>query len=370
MKRRTLAATAGLLLLAAGAAGWYVTSGSRSPEKKAPAAAVVTTARAEQTDVTLTLVLSARTEAPESVGVRARVDGQVAEAVFPEGRAVGRGDVLVRLDDADFKTRRDQAEANLARDQAQLTKAQGDLDRAQSLKARGFISDAALDAARAALEGARATVAADRAAVDLARLQLDYTTVRAPIAGMTGARLVFPGSAVKANDTLLAQVSRVQPLLVTFNVPERHLARLRAGTRHGGGAVRVRQTGNPQTIAGKLRFLDATVDTSTGTVLAKAEIANADQALSPGQFVTISVDLETLHQAITVPAAAIQQGPTGAFVYLVGEGDTAVLRPVTIAAEQDGRAVIAEGVAAGDTVVTDGQLRLVPGARLRQAEAK
>jgi multidrug efflux system membrane fusion protein len=370
MNRRTLAGGAAILVLVAAGAGWYFTGSGRTTEKKAPPPAIVATARAEQGDVTLTLVLTGRTEAPEAVSIRARVDGQVAESPSPEGRAVGRGDILVRLDDADFKARRDQAEANLARDQAQLTKAQADLDRAQSLKARGFLSDAAIDTNRAALESARATVAADRAALELARLQLEYTVVRAPIAGMTGARLVFPGTAVKANDTILAQVSRVQPLLVTFNVPERHLARLRAGARHDGGAVRVSLAGSTQSITGRLRFLDATVDTSTGTVLAKAEIANADQALSPGQFVTVSVDIETLHQAISVPAAAIQQGPSGAFVYMVGEGDTAVLRPVTIAAEQDGRVVIAEGLAAGDTVVTDGQLRLVPGARLRLAEAK
>ena len=371
MNRRRLSLGAGVVAVAAAGLWWFYGGNGSTTEKKSPPPAAVLTARAELADITLTLELTGRTEAPESVSVKARVDGQVAAVEFAEGRHLRRGDVLVRLDSADFDARRAQAEANLARDQAQAVKAQADLDRALSLRSRGFVADAAVDSARAALASAQATAAADQAALDLARLQLDYTTLRAPFDGVVGARLVFPGTAVKANDTVVAVVNRVRPLLVTFSIPEKHLSHIRAGLKSGTtNSTRIRLPGDSDAIDGKLRFLDNAVDTSTGTLLAKAEIANSDERLSPGQFVAVVLPLESLRQVVTVPTEAVQQGPEGAFVYVVGEGDVAQLRKVKVTADQSGRTVIGEGLAAGETVVTDGQLRLVPGARLRPAGTK
>ncbi len=369
MTLRRLQPIAVALLLAV-AGGWWYFGGSAAPkEKKDPPPVPVLTARAELRDVPLTLDLTGRAEAFESVSIKSRVDGQVQAVAFAEGRHVTQGEVLLRLDPADYEARLRQAEATLARDQAQLIKAQADVERAISLKARGFVSDAGIDSARAAVTGAEATVKADQAALDLARLQLGYTTVRAPFDGIVGARLVFPGTAVKANDTTLAVVNRVRPIFVTFSVPEKYLPRLRTGMK-GKGGITASLPADKTPMPGTIRFLDNAVDATTGTVLMKAQLANDGERLSPGQFVDVSLAIETLMQVVTVPAEAIQQGPSGSFVYVVKQDQTVEMRRLTLAATQHGIAAVKEGLSAGETVVTDGQLRLVPGARVRPADAK
>jgi multidrug efflux system membrane fusion protein len=374
MTKRRLSAIAVAVLLAAAGIWWYIAGSAAAPEKKAPPAVPVLMAKAELRDVPLTLELSGRAEAFESVSLKARVDGQVVAVSFAEGHHVARGDVLVRLDPADYEARLRQAEANLARDQAQFSKAQSDVDRAVSLKAKGFVSDAGVETARAASLGAEATVKADRAALDLARLQLDYATVRAPFNGIVGARLVFPGTAVKSNDTILAVVNRVRPIFVTFSVPEKYLPRLRIGMKGKGSDITVTVPGDKTGLIGTVRFLDNAVDATTGTVQMKAQLANDSEKLAPGQFVDVSLAIETLAQTVTVPAEAIQQGPDGSFVYVVKADQNdelrVELRKVTLAATQRNLAAVKDGLVAGETVVTDGQLRLVPGAAVRPADAK
>lgn len=371
MKARALLLAAAALL-AAGGAGWYFLGAGKdgAPKKSggAGASVPVVMARAELRDVPVTLAVTGRTEAVESVTIKARVDGQVMTVPFAEGGHVRRGDVLVRLDPADFEARLRQAEANLARDRAQLAKARADVERYVALRAKGFVSEEKVGEMRTAAAAAEATANADQAAADLARLQVQYCTVASPIDGAVGARLVFPGSAVKANDTPLAVVNRVRPLNVVFAVPEKNLPRLRAqlaGSRQAA-RVNVRLPGEKTTLAGELRFLDNAVDTATGTIQAKAVLANEGEALKPGQFVNVELALETLARAVTVPAEAVQQGPEGAFVYVVADG-AAQVRKLRVAATQGGFAAIAEGLAAGETVVTDGQLRLAPGAKVRPA---
>ena len=370
MSRRRLLAIAAALLLAAAGAWWYFSPSASPEEKKGPAPVPVLMARAALRDVPLTLELTGRAEAYESVSIKSRVDGQVQAVLFNEGRHVAQGEVLLRLDPADYEARLRQAEAALARDQAQLVKAQADVERAITLKAKGFVSDASIDTARAAASGAEATVKADQAALDLARLQLGYTTVRAPFDGIVGARLVFPGTAVKANDTTLAVVNRVRPMFVSFSVPEKYLPRLRIGIKGKGAAVTISVPGDRTPMNGTIRFLDNAVDAATGTVLMKAQLANDGERLSPGQFVDVSLGIETLAQAVTVPSEAIQQGPSGSYVYVVKDDQSVEMRKLTLAATQHGIAAIKEGLAAGETVVTDGQLRLVPGAKVRPADAK
>lgn len=369
MTRRRLLPIAVALLLAGGGAWWFLAGSVPPAEKKDPPPAPVLIAKAAMRDLPLTLELTGRAEAFESVSLKARVDGQVREVLFTEGRHVAQGEVLLRLDPADYEARLRQAEAALARDQAQFVKAQADVERAVSLRAKGFLSDAGIDTARAAAAGAEATVKADQAALDLARLQLGYATVRAPFDGIVGARLVFPGTAVKANDTTLAVVNRVRPIFVTFNVPEKYLPRLRHGAK-GKGPVIVTVPGDPTPMPGTIRFLDNAVDATTGTVQMKAQLANDGERLSPGQFVDVSLAIETLMQAVTVPAEAIQQGPSGSYVYVVKDDQTVEMRKLTLAATQHGLAAIKAGLAAGESVVTDGQLRLVPGAKVRPADAK
>jgi len=329
--------------------------------------------RAELADLPVSVDLVGRGEAYESVTVMARVDGQVQAVLFDEGRHVAKGDLLLRLDPADFNARLKQAEAALARDQALLDKARADLARYRTLQQQGFVSVerlADLDATQAA---AAATVQADRAAVELARLQLSYTTVRAPIAGIVGARQVFPGSAVKTNDTALAVINRVQPLLVGFALPESHLARMRAALANGTLKAEV---GVPGTQAAgesaRISFVDNAVNPATGTLLMKARLDNRDERLAPGQYLSVTLVLDTLADAVTVPAEAIQQGPKGPVVYVVKPDHGIDIRPVTLAAERAGRVAIATGLKAGETVVTDGHLRLTAKSRvqIKTAEPK
>lgn len=369
MNRRRLAPLAAVVVVLAVASWWYAGHRTAPAEKKAPPPIPVLMAKAQTRDVAVTLELTGRAEAFESVNLKARVDGQILAVPFSEGRHVSQGEVLVRLDPADFEARLRQAEANLARDQAQYVKAQADVERALSLKAKGFLSDAGVDTARAAAVGAEATVKADRAALDLARLQLDYATVRAPFDGIVGARLVFPGTAVKANDTTLAVVNRVHPILISFSVPEKYLPKLRATARGKQEAIKVSVPGDKTVMAGTLRFVDNAVDATTGTIQLKAQLANQGERLSPGQFVDVSLAVETLTGATTVPAEAIQQGPDGSFVYVVRDDQSVELRKLTLAATQHGLAAVRDGLKPGETVVTDGQLRLVPGARVRPADA-
>lgn len=331
----------------------------------APPAPVVV-ARATLRDVPLVLDLVGRAEAYESVTLKSRVDGQVAALPFTEGQAVAAGEVLARLDPADFEARLQQAEANLARDRAQLAKAERDVDRLLSLKGRGFVSDQQLADARVAADALAATARADQAAVESARLQRNYTTIKAPFAGIIGAKLVSPGAAIKANDTALAVLNRVRPIYVGFAVPERYLPRLRAALRTETLPVTVAVPGDGgQRFPGEARFLDNAVDPTTGAIQMKATVPNETDALTSGQFLSVSLTLDTISNAVTVPAAAVQQGPAGSFVFVVKPDATVETRPVAVTLQQTGSAVIGEGLREGETVVTDGQLRLSPGAKVQ-----
>jgi membrane fusion protein, multidrug efflux system len=359
----------GVAIAVVAAASWlFLKPIAPPPAAKGASAVPVLITKATLRDVPLTLTATGRTVAFESVTLKARIDGQAQAVPFAEGQHVRRGDVLVRLDPADFAAKLRQAEANLARDQAQSAKAQADVERYLALKARGFVSDEKVGEMRSAATAAAATVRADQATVDVARLQLDYATVAAPFDGIVGARLVFPGSAVKANDTALAVVNRVRPMFVTFAVPESHLPRLRAGMSTGKAPLRVTVSlpGDKTAMSGEVRFIDNAVDSATGTIQVKATLANDAEALTPGQFVNVALVLETLPQALTVPSEAVQQGPDGPFLYVVVDG-VAQLRKVHLAATQDGLSVVTDGLAAGETVVTDGQLRLTPGAKVKPA---
>ncbi|MEW5768954.1 MAG: efflux RND transporter periplasmic adaptor subunit [Pseudomonadota bacterium] len=364
-----------LLVLVLGGAGYaWMQRPPAAPQeaksKEKPPVPVLV-ARAEARDVPVTLDLVGRAEAYESVTLKSRVDGQVAEVGFAEGQQVRAGQVLLRLDPADFAARLRQAEANLARDQANQAKARSDVARYAALQAQGFVSAEKVEEVRAALAAAEATVKADQAAVDLARLQLGYTVIRAPFAGVVGARLVYPGAAVKLNDTPLAVVNRVQPLFVSFAVPEKYLGRLRARLRGGALKVAVRVPGEVGDAGeGEVRFLDNAVDAATGTILMKAVLANRDERLAPGQFLDVSLVLETLKGAVTVPMEAVQQGPEGSFVYVVQADQGVRQRPVRLALTREGVAALGAGLAAGEMVVTDGHSRLTPKSRVKIRDPK
>ncbi|MCM8594523.1 efflux RND transporter periplasmic adaptor subunit [Accumulibacter sp.] len=353
-----------LLTALAAAAYWSAPriAGTARAPAKAPAPVPVVTARATLADVPVAVEVVGRAEAYESVALKARVDGQVISVRFSEGQSVSSGEVLIELDPGDFEARLSQARASLLKDEAILAKARVDVDRYVALKARGFVSEEKVNEMRTALAAAAATVDADRAAVDLARRQLSYATIRAPFAGIVGARLVFPGTAVKVNDTVLAVVNRVRPLFVAFSVPEKHLAALRRAMDRGDARATVRVPGaKTPPAAARVRFIDNTVDSSTGTIQVKAVLDNEDQQLTPGQFLDVSLVLDTLVDAVVVPTEAVQQGPEGAWIYVVRPDRTVEARRIEVITTQRGIAAIAKGLAKDETVVTDGQLRLAPG---------
>lgn len=367
-KKSSLGIVLALVLLAG---GFYLYGTSHQAVKASRPAAPVILAQAEIRDVPLLLELTGRSEASESVSLRARVDGQVLAVPMQEGHHVKKGDVLVQLDPADFNARLRQAEANLARDQAQAVKARADVERYLSLKQRGFVSDEKVGEVRTAVSAQEATAKASLAALDLARLQVSYATIRAPFDGVVGAKLVFPGTAVKINDTMLAVVNKLRPLFVSFAVPEKYLPKIQAGMKDGVMKVQISVPGaSSRVMLGEARFLDNTVDTTTGTIRMKARVDNDDETLAAGQFLNVSLQLDQLTGVVTVPAEAVQQGPEGPYVYVAKADETVELRKVNVSATQRGLALLAAGLAAGESVVVDGQLRLSPGARYLKLEAK
>lgn len=338
-----------------------------SAKKKAdPAPIPVTAVKVEENEIPVTLKAVGRAEAYESVVLKSRIDGQVAAVLFTEGQHVNKGDVLIRLDPTDFSAKLQQLEATAARDEALIAKSRADTARYSALKDRNFVSEEKVNDIRTNEAAATANLRASKAAAEVARLQLSYTTVRAPITGVVGARLVFPGSAVKINETNLAVVNRIQPLLVGFSIPEKHLSRLRATLKDGEMKVDVSLPNDPsQHMEGKVIFLDNAVDAATGTILLKASLPNNDEKLTPGQFLNVTLILDTLRNAATVPNPAIQQGVDGNFVYVIKDDGSAEMRKIEIAATNGRITAISKGVEIGETVVTDGHLRLAPGVKVK-----
>jgi multidrug efflux system membrane fusion protein len=339
-------------------------------EEAEPPPVPVTAARAVLRDIPVVLQVVGRSEAFESVALKSRVDGQVEAVLFTEGQHVKQGDALIRLDPTDFAARLKQAEAAAARDTALLAKMRADTRRYAALKERNFVSEERVADIRTSEATASADLAASKAAVEVARLQLSYATIHAPITGIVGARLVFPGSAVKANDITVAVINSVRPLLVGFAVPERYLPQLRAVRREGALKVDISEPDNVSGhFEGTVRFIDNTVDVNTGTIQLKAELPNADEALMPGQFLNVSLVLDILKEAVCVPVNAVQLGPEGNYIYVLGDDGRVDLRPVEALATQDGFTAVRGELKAGDSVITDGQLRLVPGIKVRMQDA-
>jgi len=360
-----------LLLLAlvalAGGLGVYVYQANKPAAANAkPAARPVPVLVAEVARKTLPLRLPAvgQTQAAATVTVRSRVDGQLLEAAFQEGQMVRKGDLLFRIDPRPLEAALNQAQANLGRDQAQLDKARLQLTRNQGLAPKGYVSTENLEDARAASEALEATVKADQAAVELARLQLAYATLHAPIDGLAGARLADPGNLVKTNDTALVTINQIEPIYVAFALPERHLAEVRRLL--AAGALRVEaqpQDGGPP-VSGAVGFLDNKVDPTTGTIGLRATFPNTDHRLLPGQFVTLDLALGELGGTLVVPSRAVQVGQKGEQVYVVTPEGTAELRPVTLGPRVAEETAIRTGLAVGDRVVIDGQMRLTSGAKV------
>lgn len=336
-----------LLLLAA-----CSTEKQKPVDDRVPVAVAV----AQQQDVPLQIRTIGNVDAYSSVAVRALVGGQLTKVWFREGQDVHRGDMLFTIDPRPFQAALAQAEANVARDEANLRNAESQAARYADLVKKDYVTKEDYERMTSGAEASRATVAADRAAVENARLQLSYCAIKAPIDGRTGSLTVKEGNLVRANDTApLVTINQIEPVYVDFKVPEEQLTQVRA--RLGADVVATPQ-GSTTPVHGKLTFIENAVDATTGTISLKATFDNKDRSLWPGQFATVALTIADRPNAIVVPAQAVQTGQRGQYVYVVTQGNGVEMRPVTVAQQLDQQAVIASGIAPGETVVTDGQLKL------------
>ena len=325
----------------------------------------VVLATVEKRDVPVTLNAVGRAEAYSSVQVRSRLDGQVLAVDIQPGQFVKKGQALFRLDSGPADAQLRQAQGNLLRDQAQLAKAKADLDRYSDLANKGFVSPSAVDGYRSAVEALEGTVKLDQAAVDFAKLQFDFTTVRAPMDGVAGAILVFPGGNVKANDTVVVVLNQMQPIYVNFAIPESQLDGVRALQKKGAVKVQVETRDGSRTLLDtRLVFIDNTIDTSTGTITLKSAYPNADLRLTPGQFVDVKLVTRIMTDAVAMPIEAMQMSPNGNIVFVATADNKVEIRPVKQSMPAGSMLVVPEGFQPGERVVIDGQLRLFPGASI------
>jgi membrane fusion protein, multidrug efflux system len=376
----------------AGAAG----GGGRGRGGRGGGDAPVVTAKATERDVPVEIAAIGNVEAYASISVRSQVTGQLEQIAFHEGDFVKKGQLLFVLDRRPFEAALAQAEANFARDKALLAQAEAQLnrdaanaeyqqltsERQSQLMQRGIISKDAAEQVRAQADATAAVVKADRANVDSARaqltaqqaadenakLQLAYTSIASPIDGRTGNLAVKVGSLITANQMEMITVARVEPIYVTFAVPAVHLPTIK---KHMGASgkdaltvIAVPQDAEPQPVTGTLAFVDNAVDMTTDTIKLKAAFPNTDRRLWPGQFARVTLRLSTIANAVTVPSQAVQTGQDGEYVFVVKPDSTVEQRPVTTAQRVEDQTVVQKGIAAGETVVTEGQLRLEAGTRV------
>ena len=286
---------------------------------------------------------------------------------FKEGEDVEQGQVLVTLDKRPFEAALQQAQATLEKDTAQAANARAQAARYQDLLQRGIATREQVDTMRTQATALEATVAADRANIETATVQLTYATIKSPMSGRTGLLQVHPGNLIRAQDTNpIVTINKITPVYVSFSVPEAQLPALK---RYMGAQGTLPATALPPTeigtpSAGRINFIDNAVDPTTGTIKVKGTFPNEDRRLWPGQFVNVTVRLTSDPKALVVPSAAVQTGQQGTFVFVVKPDQTVELRTVAVARIAGDETVLESGVSPGDTVVTDGHLRLVPGSRI------
>ncbi|HOV75841.1 MAG TPA: efflux RND transporter periplasmic adaptor subunit [Candidatus Hydrogenedentes bacterium] len=373
-------------------------SGDPKQAAKPPALVKVATARIQSVPILLNGI---GTVVPiTTIQVRAQVGGELTEVHFTEGDLVEKDQILFSIDPRPYQVALAQAEANLAkmiamadqaraqwaRDKAQAENAQAEFERNKPLLPKGMVSKEEFDKVRAAAEASKAVVAASEAAIKSAEesvraakvaiedatLKLGYCTIRSPIGGRTGSLLIHAGNLVKANDAApMVVVNQIAPIHVSFTLPERHLGAVRAAMAQGPLDVTARPQGGEGSVAeGSLTFVDNEVDQSTGTIRFKAVFPNEDGLLWPGQFVRVFLRVGAREKAVVVPSRAVQTGQQGTYVYVLKDHKTIELRPVTTGESYEDVTIITEGVAEKETVVTDGHLKLVPGATAVVADEK
>ncbi len=363
------------------AAGWYFlgasesSTGASAPSSVEPPAIPVVVAPVRTEDVPILLSGLGTVTAFNTAMIRSQVDGKVERILFREGQDVKTGEVLVELDRRPFQAVLDQMQANLARDRALLENAQLDLERTSKLAVREFASRQTLDTQRAQVAQYKAAIAADTAQIESARIQLEYATIRSPIDGRTSIRQVDVGNLVRAADsTPIVTVTQIEPISVVFTLSADELPQIVDAQAQSAGvalAVTAFAKDNRQKLAeGTLLAIDNTIDQSTGTIRLKAEFANKDRKLWPGQFVNASLHVRTDKNTVMLPASAVLRGPEGSYVFVIRPDSTAAYRRVTAEVLQGNRAIIRQGLRAGERVVVEGQYRLRNGARVTITEPR
>src|SRR5271169_3066416 len=326
----------------------------------------VTVAKAVQKTVPINLTAIGTAEAFSTVSIKSQVNAILEQVHFKQGDFVRKGDLLFTLDARPFQSALAQSEANLARDQAQAELNQVQSVRYQKLYDAGVAPKEQFDQVKATADSQEALVHADEAAVQSSKLQLQYCTIYSPTDGRTGALQVYPGNLVKENDVpILVVINQISPIFMDFSVPEQYLGVVKKYMSGGRLQIEATPYGETTSEVGYLTFVDNNVDNTTGTLKLKGTFPNDDHRLWPGQFSVVSLRLAEEEKAIVVPAQAVQTGQSGDFIFVVKADQTVESQPVKVARQLEGESVISSGIAPGDTVVTDGQLRLIPGIKVQ-----
>jgi multidrug efflux system membrane fusion protein len=372
MRRRAWVAIGAVILVAA--SGFILLRGPAEPATgdSTPSATPVTIATVVQGDVPIELDALGRVQAANTVIVRAQVAGQVQKFAFQEGQAVAAGQLLAQIDPRPYQATVDQDQATLARDRANLANAEADLRRYIPLVGKGLVSTQQVDTQRALVAQLEATIAADQAVLDRDQVQLGYTSITAPSAGIAGLRLVDVGNVVSPTDQNgLVVINQVQPIYVLFALAQADLPEIK--TRAGKDELTVEawsQDNSRKLDTGGLSVINNQVDATSGTVTLRGTFPNPHDMLWPGAFVSIRLVLDVQHGGLTIPAAALQRGPQGTYVWTVAGDGTAQPTSVTVQQSRHGQVLVSSGLSAGEQVVTNGQYGLVPGAHVAVQNAE
>lgn len=368
-KRRRWMLIGGVLLVLAAAVWIWRSQATANTKPKKPSTEQVTSAVVAQADVPIKLSAKGTVSALQSVEIRPQISATVQAVHIKEGQFVRRGERLFTLDTRTEAANLSKAEAQLVKARADLANAERNLERQRELFRQKFISQAALDTAQNQVDGLRGQLAVDQASAQTSRVARSFGGIVAPIDGRTGTIAVYPGSLVQPSGTALVSVTQIDPIHVSFTLPESELAALQSALAAGPVAVSASvESGTPTKIVGRLVFIDNAVDAASGTIRLKAEFANADKQLWPGMFVTVSLAPRTLAKALTVPVQAVQTGPENKFLYVIGADSKVSSAPISLRYIQDGLAIV-EGVTPGARVVVEGAQNLRPGSVVSEAKA-
>jgi multidrug efflux system membrane fusion protein len=344
-------------------ATFYGCSGKdQGPPKRLPVPVTISTV--EQKDVPVQVQAVGTVESFSSVSIKPQVGGVLQKVHFHEGQDVKKGDVLFTIDPRPSQAKLAQAQADLQKTLAESKNARAQVSRYEGLVKKDYVTKEQYDQMQANADAMQASTESAKAAVANARLEVNYCTIRSPIDGRTGNLLVHEGNVVKENDTVMLDINQVRPIYVRFSVPESQLPDIRRFNSARNLTVQALDQGGANRTTGKLSFIDNSVDRSTGTILLKGIFDNEDASLWPGEFVDITLVLTTRTNAIVIPSQAIETGQDGQFVFVVKKDLSAEQRPVTAGLSFQQQTVIEKGLSPGETVVTDGQLRLLPGSKV------